>query len=185
MNSTSNSYALIITDAMYKRVSVMPFFKNFNRKAGDWRDHIQQQDLPYVGIYLVSETGAPDGDADTGDIRFKNSVRVGFSVIVLNNNSTQAQLVLDQAFWTIINGLLNDNTLTNMWQTNLPDNTRIEAFPNYNRKHVWGNAGHNNATPIAEMQFELSATYRSEFYPRYFPDLNTIHVETVPLADDG
>jgi len=185
MDTTSNSYALVIADAIFQRVSAMTFFTNFNRKAGNWRMRIQPQDVPYLGVYFVKETTKPDGDADAGDIRFDHLVTIGFSVIIKNNDATQAEQKLDAAFWTIINGLLRDNTLTNTWKTNLPDNTRIESWPSYNRVHHWGAMGLNNEMPIAELQFEMQATYRSNFAPIITDDLTHIHIETVPLADDG
>ena len=185
MDTTTNSYALVIADALFQRVKVMPFFASFAKKSGNWALRIQPQDLPFVGVYFVEESTGPDGDANAGDIRFLHTVSIGFSVIVKNNDPAAAELTLDSAFWTILNGLLRDNTLTNYWKTNLADNTRIEAWPAYKRAHKYGAVGLQNELPIAELQWELRVIFRSNEYPIISDDLLNIHVETVPLADDG
>lgn len=178
LDTTNNSYALVICDAIFQRACAMPAFANFTRKAGDWSMRIQPQDIPFLGVYFVRESTTPDGDPNCGDIRYINTVCIGFSVIVKNNDSTLAQQQLDSYFWALMNGLLGDVTLTGFGDTTLPDNIHIEAFPSYTRDHHWGATGLNNEQPIGELRFELNVTYRSGFFPQIDDDLLVVHLTT-------
>jgi hypothetical protein len=181
----TQSYSQVIRDALYAKVVQLPFFEGFvSRRSRQLL--IQEPLLPYLGVYIIGEEMPPDGDLNAGDIRFIHSLRIGFQVIIENNDPVQSELTLDAAFWAIMNGLWTDANLTNFIESDMPDNTRIEGVERGTRRHVWGTAGSStNEKPIGELEYIASLRYRTEWYPSGFPDLLDIHVETVPLADDG
>jgi len=138
---------------------------------------IQSQNIPYLGCYLVDETMVPDGDFNAGEPRFKHTLILGFSVIVLNNKPDDTENVLDASFWAIMNGLLTDTTLVALYDTALPDATAIEGFTRANRRHVYGQST-GNEMPIGELQFNLSCMFRTYWPPIVLDDLDVIHVTT-------
>jgi len=187
----TQSYSQVLRDVFFARLVTLPFFAGFKARRSKMLQ-IMRETIPYLGVYIVDEGMAPDGDGNAGHIKFVHTLRLGFSVIIHNNDAVAAELKLDEAFWAIMNGLWRDPYITNMLDTwnpatasGTPDNTRFEAVVRGNRKHVWGSAGLNNELPYGELQYEASVTYRSEFAPVITDDLLHIHVETVPLAKDG
>jgi hypothetical protein len=189
--SDTQSYSDILRDVFFAKVVTLPFFEGFKARRCKMLQ-VQPEQLPYLGVYIVDEVMAPDGDANAGHIRFIHTLRLGFSVIIQNNDPVAAELKLDQAFWAIMNGLWRDPYLTNLLDTcdpttgsGTPDNTRFEGVTRGTRKHMFGSTGANNEVPWAEVQYEPSVNYRSEFGPVISDDLLHIHVETVPLAKDG
>ncbi len=191
MITDTQSYSEVLRDVFFARVVTLPFFAGFKARRCKMLQ-VQPEHIPYLGVYIIDEQMVPDGDANAGCIRFIHTLRVGFSVIIGNNDPLAAELKLDEAFWAIMNGLWRDQYITNMLDTwnpvagaGNPDNTRFEGVTRGSRKHVWGNAGLNNETPFAELQYDASVLYRAEFSPIIIDDLLRIHVETVPLASDG
>ena len=184
MITDTQSYSQVIRDALFATVVQLPFFQNFKARRSKQLP-IQEPILPYLGVYIIGEDMPADGDPNAGDIRFIHMLRVGFQVIIENNDPVQSELYLDQAFWAIMNGLWTDSGLTNMIQTEMPDNTRIEGIERGTRRHVWGTMGSTQEKPIGELEYIATVKYRSEWYPGNFPDLLRIHEEVVPMADDG
>ena len=184
MITDTQSYSQVIRDALFATVVQLPFFQNFKARRSKQLP-IQEPILPYLGVYIIGEDMPADGDPNAGDIRFIHMLRVGFQVIIENNDPVQSELYLDQAFWAIMNGLWTDSGLTNMIQTEMPDNTRIEGIERGTRRHVWGTMGSTQEKPIGELEYIATIKYRSEWYPGNFPDLLRIHEEVVPMADDG
>jgi hypothetical protein len=130
--------------------------------------------LPYLGVYLMDETMGPDGDANTGDIRFSHTLRIGFSVAIANNNQDDAHRMLDQAFAKIMNRLWRDPYVMNVWKTYNPwnktenaGNVEIESIVRGQRKHNFGLAGGSNETPFAELQYTVSCFYRTMWDPEF------------------
>src|SRR5262249_8506749 len=123
------------------------------------------------------------------DIRFIHTLRIGFSVVILNNDPDISEQKMDESFWAIMNRLWPDQYIMNMIDTRIypggqyasPDNVRIEGIVRGSRRHMWGNNSLSNEMPLAEMQYEVSALYRTTWPPIITDDLWNIHVETVPL----
>ena len=183
-----NSYSLFIRDAMLDRIQHMPFFADFARFGRSRRLQVQPENIPYVGVYLVDETMVPDGDYNAGDIRFIHALRVGFSVVIFNNDEDDAEDQLDAAFWAIMNGLLCDSTLTNLLDTDIPGNAVIEGFSRGTRRHVYGVSGGSSEQPIGELQMDLTCVLRTRWAPTIVDDLEAVHVTTVypwPRTADG
>ena len=169
---TATSYSLAIRDGILARVRVMPFFAAFNKFSKSNNFQVMPAHIPYAGVYFLDEVLTPDGDANAGEPRFFHTMRVGFSIIVQNNDPEAAEDKLDEAFWAIMNGLMCDPTLYNN------DLFRIESYPRASRSHHFGAVDLENELPVAELRAELICTYRSNFPPLVEDPLITIHVET-------
>jgi hypothetical protein len=177
------SYSQIIVDSMFYVLVQLPFFAGFKARRSKQLP-IQQQLMPYLGVYFIGEEMGPDGDINAGDIRFTHSLKIGFQVIIENNDLVASALKLDAAFWAIMNGLWNNNYLTNMIASGMPGNTRFEGVERGSRKPMWGTIG-SGEMPIGELEYVATLRFRTNWYPTGFPDLLDIHIETVPLAPDG
>jgi hypothetical protein len=145
---------------------------------------IQKWQLPILGIYLLPEKMTPDGVWNAGDIRFIHDFQIGFSIIVANNNPDTAEQKLDAAWWTLMNGLWPIAGLMNMLQSTAADNTRIEGVTLGVRRFVYGAIGINQETPVAELQYEATCRYRTNWPPVITDTLDHIHVDVVPAGVD-
>jgi hypothetical protein len=173
----TQSYSLVIRDAFYDAVSSDPFFADYTcRKTKMLR--VQSELLPYLGVYIIDETMLPDGTANTGDVRFSHTTRIGFSAMVANNDQVIAEQMIDAAFWRIMNRLWPDPGIMNVLLSTLPDNVMIESVNRGSRRHVFGASALNNETPIAELQYDVSIFYRSGWPPIITDDLLEIDVST-------
>jgi len=186
----TQSYSFVIRDMLLDKLVAAPFFAGFIVRKIRMLQYMPHQ-LPFLGAYIVTEDMEPDGDWNTGDIRFIHTLKLGFSVAVINNDPVASEAKLDAAFWTIMNTLWRDPYLMNMIDTSAypggvgnPDNTRIEGVSRGYRRHVWGNSGLNNETPIGELQYEASLKYRTEWEPIIPDDLSEIGVRTGVKSGD-
>src|SRR5262249_604382 len=144
--------------------AVQPLFGGF-RLVRNSQVPIQARDLPVLGIYLLPERMTPDGDFDVGTIRFVHQFGIGFSVGIANNDPDVAELKLDAAWWSLMNGLWRDAGLTNLIKSSSADNTRLEGITLGVRRFVYGTLGASQETPIAELQYEVTGQYRSDWAP--------------------
>jgi hypothetical protein len=189
----TQSYGIVIRDTLYAKLVTLPFFSGFfSRRAKQFQ--VVPEVLPYLGVYFISESMTADGDPNAGEVRFNNDMSIGFSVVIQNNDPVRSELMLDEAYWAIMNGLWRDQYIMNMLDTRasapadaikLPDGMVIEGVRGGSRKHVWGNSGLNNEMPIAELSYVANILYSSAFPPIITDDLLRIHMEAVPLARDG
>ncbi len=169
--------ALIVRDAMFDRVQAMPFFAGFTF-AKNKALRVQTADLPYCGVYLINELMLPESESMTGDIRLSDSARIGFSVVVIDNDAEPGEQTLDQAFAEITNGLLTDTTLTGF------NNQLIGGITRGERMHLYGSVALDNETPILELQFDMTVDLGiAIFKPVITDDLDTIHVTAKPLQN--
>jgi hypothetical protein len=188
---TVQSWSFVIRDMFFDKLVETPFFAGFTARKSKALQILPQQ-LPYLGVYFVNEDMSPDGDLNAGEIRFTHMLKLGFSVMVVNNDPVVSEAKLDQAFWTIMNTLWRDPYLTNRLDTRsypggigTPANVRIEGVSRGTRRHVFGNAGLNNETPYAEMQYEATVKYGADYGPIITDDFLHMHVETVQPNADG
>jgi len=173
----TQSYALVIRDVFYDAVAGDPFFASYTARKNKMLT-VQPQLLPYLGVYIIDETMLPDGDGNATCIRFSHTLRIGFSVMVADNDQVVVEQTLDAAFWKIMNRVWTDAGIMNLIYSTNPDNTRIESISRGLRRHVFGNNALNNETPIAELQYDVSCFYRTMWSPEITDTLNEINVRT-------
>ena len=172
------SYPMLLRDGLLTRIKAMPWFSAFHFSTNAAMQ-IQPQLLPFCGVYLMQELMVADGDANAGEPRFRTSARIGFSVIVVNNDPDAAEYQLDTAVQALLRGLLSDPTLYNN------DQFRIQGYASGTRAHVFGNAGKDNETPVAELRLELLFDLGVITYPPLVTDdLEIIHVTTAYPGSD-
>jgi hypothetical protein len=182
--SDVQSYTHLIRNTFFDALSSDSFFANYTiRKNRMLR--VQHELLPYLGVYIIDEPMAPDGDANAGNIRFIHSPRVGFSIMLVNNDQDACEAALDAAYWHLfhrlwddpyINSVIDTTNYTTGYQN--PDNVRFESIERGMRRYVWGNSSINNQTPIGELQYDVTVKFRSFEIPGPFVDLLTIDLKT-------
>ena len=187
-----HSASYIIREMFLRKCTTLSFFQNWYFRRTRMMP-VQVEQLPMLAIYLIpDEVMTPDGDGNTGDIRFIYNARIGFSAIVVNNDEQQCEATLDAAFWAIMNGLWTDQYLTSIWDTYNPhnhttniDRVLFESIERGVRRHVYGLTAQNNQTPIGEMQYEATIRHRGDLPPDIEDMLNHIHVQTGFQGSDG
>jgi hypothetical protein len=186
VRSIRRSYAMQVRDNAFVKLQALKFFQGFTFK----RSHalkVMPNMMPYCSVYFLSEALAPDGDADIGEVRFQSTVRLGFSVMLVNNDPDMMEDRLDDAYQSIMDGLLRDPTFvrTAPWGQTSPGYV-IQAFARGGRQHFYGITGvQNNETPYAEMRAELHCSLGAIEYEPYVENmLEIIHVETVHPPGD-
>jgi hypothetical protein len=192
--TATQSYSLVIRDIFFDAVKRMPFFQGFTARKSKYYQ-VQPENIPYLGIYIINEDMVPDGDANAGNIGFIHTLRLGFSVVIQNNDPEVSELKMDQAFWAIMNGLWTDQYICNMLDTQAyghpeqalpnPDNVRFEGIPRATRRHMYGDNKLTNEMPYCELQYDVSVLYRTDFAPVITDTLDHLHIEMVPMSKAG
>ena len=178
------SYSLDIRDTFFNALSGASFFASYTcRKNRMLR--IQHELLPYLGVYIIDDPMTPDGDGNAGDIRFTHMLRIGFSVMVANNDQNALESQLDAAYDAITTRLWADAHIPNVYSTLDPDTgfqnvngTKFESIERGMRRHVWGLTALNNETPVGELQYDVTCKHREGFPPVIPDDLLTIQMDT-------
>jgi hypothetical protein len=191
MANGQQSFTMDLRDTFFNAVARMPFFATYTKRKNKM-EQVQPDLLPYLGVYLIpEETMTPDGDANAGNVRFIHTFRIGFSVMILNNDRDVAEHTIDAAFWAIMTGLWTDPYLNNVRNTFNPatqignlNNVMFERIDRGARRHAFGNANATNETPLAELQYDVTIVYRSWWEPNMFDDLLLVDIKTqVELGD--
>jgi hypothetical protein len=173
----TQSYSLVVRDAFHDGIKADPFFTGYTVRKSKMLT-VQRDLLPYLGVYIVDEVMTPDGDADAGDIRFIHNLRIGFSGVVANNDQVAAELQIDAIYWRIMNDFWPNADFMNVLVSSMPDNVRLEGVTRGLRRHNWGSSQLNNQTPFAELQYEATVIYRTNWPPIITDDLLEIDVTT-------
>jgi hypothetical protein len=177
---TPQSYSLVIRDGILERLKTVPTFstvKLFAKNRG--KGPIQNENIPFLACYFMTEDWGPDGDINAGAPKFTHRLKLGFSVIIQSNNNEGAEQNLDMAHWAIMNYL----SLQSWWHFPMPDpwpDAMIEGVERGSRRHVFGNAGLNNETPIAELQMDLTFVHRTYFPPEVNDLFLNMHLTLAP-----
>lgn len=187
MITETQSYSWVIRNVFFDAVAALPFFAKFTKRRTKF---FQVQDAPFLGVYIIDDVMAPDGDPNAGHIKFTDTLRIGFSVFMVDNDADALEAKLDQAWWAIMNRLWPDQYIMNMLDTRAypggvgsPDNTRIEGVVRGQRRMVFGATGSTNEKPLGELQYEIACFYRADFPPVITDDLLEIDVVTKLKAD--
>jgi hypothetical protein len=173
------SFAIALRDAARDRLKAAPAFRAVGLTIKRWRKSPMRQiapaDLPLGSVYFLSESGAADGDENSGIPHFKSEVTLGISVAVAISDDDDRQDALDQAFSAAIAALLNDGSFVVLF----------EGVTRYERANAEGLAGANGETPYAEMRLKITFTFRCEFEPVATIDLDQVKVTAQPGADQA
>lgn len=175
-----NSYSRLIQFGLLERFKLIA---PFNIPGTTYRlNHgrtIQPEHLPYLAVYFIRDSFSADGDANHAEPRFDVDVTLGFSYIVVNNDTDAAENYLDAAHWSVMT-LLHDPK----WHI-FPNGVRIEAVTGGSHFRQYGNLGSNtNETPIAEMRMEMVYMYRIYFEPIINDLFELMHVVAQPEPID-
>lgn len=174
------SYPMLVRDGILTRIQAMSLFSGFNFSTNKSLQ-IQPASIPFCGIYLLQEMMAADGDANAGEPRFRTLARVGVSIIIQNNDATEAEHKLDLLYNQMITELFSDPSFYNN------KFFQIQGFTGGSRMHAFGSVGLDNETPIVELRFELTCDLGIIYYPPRVEDgLEIIHLETIfPIGGDA
>lgn len=179
--TNTQSYTWVLRETFIETLT--PLFAGYTIRRTN-QVPIQAAQLPILNVYLLPERMTPDGDWNAGPIKFIHDFQIGFSIIIKNNDPDAAEQTLDAAWWTLMKGLWTTATLTNMVTSGTADNTRFEGVMLGARRFVYGSAGLNNETPVAELQYEATCRYRSTWAPVITNDLLEIDLTTgVKIGD--
>lgn len=166
-----STYAIQIADKALSILKAKPFepaFKTFKRTP---MRQVSPGDLPLLGVYILRETRAPDGDANAGEPRFFHRLHLGIAgAVSAADDGTQFE-TLENMMAEIDDRLLTSPAFVNM----------IEGVEQMDRRSQYAIMGE---TPLAEIQIEMVVTFRT-YWPQVVPDdYRTFHVETrYPTAD--
>jgi hypothetical protein len=183
LTAATNSYGLLIRDGLYDILTANPAFAGYTVRKNKMII-MQEEYLPFLSVYILDETMGPDGDINAGEIRFIHNLRVGFSVLIADNDQDALETAIDAAWWSIMTGLWPNNGVTNVMVSKLPDNVEIEGVVRGVRRHVFGVAQLHNQTPVAELQYEATIVFRSTWPPLIPDDFLTLDVKTGVKAGD-
>jgi hypothetical protein len=180
----TQSFTHLIRDVFFDAVSGDSFFAAYTIRKNKML-RIQHELLPYLGVYIIDEPMTPDGDSNAGNIRFIHSPRIGFSLMIANNDQDVCEATLDGAFKHLFERLWNDPYINNVFDTTNPStgyqnpfNVRFEGIDRGMRRYVWGNTSINNQTPVGELQYDITVRFRDYAEPGPFDDLDSIHMTT-------
>jgi hypothetical protein len=168
--AVSNSYSQIICNEMLARIKLFPQFASVAHFSDAPVPAIQNENVPYLAVYLMDEKLTRDGDANCGVPRFQSRTKVGFSYVIQNNDPSKARDILDRAYWAIMTGFLESQR----WHRFAHD-LEIEAVESGSRKFAYPK-GRDNLTSYAELQADLTFMQRETFPPPVFDDLKSIHI---------
>lgn len=177
----TQSYSWVLRELFVE--ALQPLFRGFTFVRNPERP-IQTWQLPVVGVYMLPERMTPWGDINAGDIRFTHDFQVGFSIVIADNDHDKAQQTLDSYWWTLMFGLWANDGLTNLVMSNGPDNVRFMGVSLGNKRFVFGSVGQKNETPVAELQYEATCKFGSEWAPIPQDDLLTMRVTVLPGGFD-
>jgi hypothetical protein len=180
--TATQSYSYVIHTAVMGALQADAFFSGFTFGLTKMLP-LQPNRIPYLGVYRIDDQEGPDGDANCGDVRFNNTLRLGFSAVFANPNPTQAYQQIDAAYWRIKN-ILWPSKLMNVIHSSMIDNVLIESVTRGVMRPRFGFADARNETPVAECEYEASIFYREMWDPVITDTLDRIHVSTgVKIGD--
>jgi hypothetical protein len=180
------SYAWALREAFLAAALRHPFFADGGFTVRRTRQlPVQVHQLPVLGAYLVDQQTVPEGDGNAGEFVFVSTARIGFSVIIVNDDVNDTETVLDRAYMALMNSIWRDPYVTSFIDTHNPHqdegsplNARFESAPRQSRRNIYGSVGTTNETPIAELQYEVSLMHRSDYAPIISDELLEVDFKT-------
>lgn len=179
-----HSYAYIILNEIYNRLSTSAFFSAYPCKRIVEALPIEAGlQIPFIGVYQPEENYGPDGDWNAGDIRIFHTVPIGIQIVLKDNDSVKLLEKLDAAYQFCMTRILTDDSFTNLWRTTMPEGTKFEGIIEGGVKERWftvtgGARSTVSEIPMGEKKIELVLVYRTGWYRDIFDDLHRITVRT-------
>jgi hypothetical protein len=184
------SYPLALRDAFLAVAMGLPTFDGYTVRRTRALP-IMPEDLPILGCYIGDEAIIPDGAGNQGDLCFEVTTKLGFSIMIVQNDPDQAERTLEGAYASLMYALWTNPNLTNMLDTTdydtglgTPLNARFEAVTRQQARTVWGAFLLNNETPVAEKQYDIWLKFRRPFTPVLPHDFDGLTI-TTGLPHDG
>jgi hypothetical protein len=177
------SWAFDIRDTLFNQLRNDPFFAGYTCRPVKMLPVLADY-IPYLGVYLIDEDFAPDGDGNATALKFSHTAKIGFSVIILNNDAAAAEATIDQAYNKILALIFCDPFIFNVQQNHNAEHVGIESQTRGRRKHNVGAVGANAETPYCELQYDATMFFRTEWYPDITNELDSIYVTTGVKWDD-
>lgn len=182
--SDIRTYRFIIVNAIFDRLSTSSLFSGFLCKRIHQALPIEAGiQIPFLGVWSNRMELGPDGDPNVGEFRFIHTCPIGIQILLKNNDPVKLRDKLDEAENFIMNQLFRDDTLTNLWKTDLPDSVKFESVTGQveERWFIANASGTRSSaaeTPLGEKQMQFDVVFRSMWYPTEFPALHRITVRT-------
>lgn len=181
MAQLRKSFGMQIRDGVFDKVKQLDFFGSTVHFQRNKMRPTQTENIPALGCYLIDEVLSPDGVANSGVPHFTHNLRLGFSYWILNNDPDKVDDVLDEAYWALTDGFMEQP----LWQ-HIDEGVDIEAITRITRRHNYGNQSLNNDNPIAELQCEMTCQFHSYIVPIIPDELERVNIKIVhPWPDDG
>jgi hypothetical protein len=177
VSNGTNSFSLGMRDVFFNALAADPFFASFTKRKTPALP-VMDMHLPCLGVYLVDVTMVPDGHYNAAEVRFIHHARIGFSVIVRNNDPDAAELALDTSWCRIMNVLWPNISKLEV------NGFQIEGVIRGTRRHVFGATGRDNETPIAELRYEATCVTRDAFPPPVTDDFDSVYIDTQMRSPD-
>ncbi|MGB8964747.1 MAG: hypothetical protein WCB99_03805 [Candidatus Cybelea sp.] len=178
------SYSRQIRNRFLAEALVLPYFASFKWRVTSGVP-IMPDDLPFLACYLGDENMIPRGERSAGPLEFIVTARLNWSCMIAESDKEEAERRLDGAYVALLEGLLRNPSLVNFGDTTDYDtgiateyNARIDGFQRHDKRIRWGTPFHNNETPVAELQYEMTVSYDRVFSPILLHDLEEINIET-------
>ena len=109
----------------------------------------------------------------------RTRMRIGFSVMIANNDQVARERMLDAAFWRIMNRLWPDQYIMNLIDTLQSAHRRGQSRQHHHRRHharpapvsCSARPRSHNETPVGELQYDVSIFGRTVWPPIITDDL--------------
>jgi hypothetical protein len=164
------------------RVKAIPPFSTAAKFARSTARPTQAEHIPFVGVYFLDENLIPEGDLNHTEPKFISHLKLGFSYIIQNDDPDTAASILRAAYWSFMKLFHAVNWSKFPYpHPDYPDRlARIEGVSAITHDCVYGNIGHNNETPIAELRMEITYVHKFDFEPVPLDKFELVHMETWP-----
>jgi len=127
---------------------------------------VQPGDLPMLGVYILREQRAQDGNANHTEPHFKHTLTLGFSGGVHVDTNKQEDLhALEDLMSELDDILLSDTKFVRL----------TEGVTAMDRVSQYAKVGE---TTLFEIRIEMVMEYSSRFPPKVVDDFETLHITT-------
>jgi hypothetical protein len=167
-----------IRDAMFDRITAAVPFKTARKVP---IPPLQPDQLPALGVYLMSQRSTPDGDANVGVPRYIDNALISVMLIYAAGDPRVLEGVVDAQIDLIERLLLCDSTFLQMLDVETGEPI-IESVPERVRTYQYPKDGE---TYYLEARLQMTFQFRSYFQPLAPNMLQQIMVTSQAFGDDA